>query len=290
MYLYVKQYYKPLFSILFWGASFIATKYSLNELTPVSIVFIRQVLAVLFLGTIAIKRKRSFAVRLKDHFWIVIIALIAAFHLWIQITGLKYTSATNTGWIIGITPVFIVILSMIFFNEKLNFSKGFGILLAFSGLILLISKGKITSLNFITHKGDFLVLASTVTWSIYSIVSKKATINYPPIMAIFYQFLMMALIVLPFIFSEKAFITFFHLSVKVWAAVLFLGILCSGVSYVFWVEALKEMDAGVVGAFLYLEPFVTVVTAWLLLNEEITILTLTSGLIIIFGVILVNRK
>jgi drug/metabolite transporter (DMT)-like permease len=53
---------------------------------------------------------------------------------------------------------------------------------------------------------------------------------------------------------------------------------------------MKEMDAGVVGAFLYLEPFVTVIAAWVLLNETITVLTLVSGLIIIGGVILVNRK
>jgi len=275
---------------LFWGASFIATKAALDELKPLSIVFIRQILGVLFLGIVALKRKRSFAIRPKEHFWVLILAIVAAFHLWIQVTGLKYTTATNTGWIIGITPVFIAVLSMIIFKEKLDAAKWFGILIAFAGLILLISKGDIASLNFITHKGDFLVLASAGTWGIYSIAGKKASINYPPIMTIFYQFLMMAVIVTPFILNENTFESFVHLSTVSWIAVLFLGILCSGVSYVFWVEAMKEMNVSVVGAFLYLEPFVTVVTAWVLLNEEIKILTLTSGLIIIFGVILVNRK
>jgi drug/metabolite transporter (DMT)-like permease len=225
MHFYFKRYYKPLLSVIFWGASFIATKAALRELNPLSIVFIRQILGVILLGIIAAKGKRSFAIKIKDHFWIIALALIASFHLWIQITGLKYTTATNTGWIIGGSPIFIVILSMIFFKEKLDAAKGLGIFIAFAGLILLISKGDISSLNFITHKGDFLVLASAGTWSIYSIVSKKATINYPPIMTIFYQFLMMALIVSPFVVSKNTFEIFLHLSGTGWTF-MFGGILC----------------------------------------------------------------
>jgi len=57
-----------------------------------------------------------------------------------------------------------------------------------------------------------------------------------------------------------------------------------------WAQALSEMSATRVGAFLYIQPFVTFFAAWFYLGEDITILTLVSGLIIIGGVILVNRK
>jgi drug/metabolite transporter (DMT)-like permease len=53
---------------------------------------------------------------------------------------------------------------------------------------------------------------------------------------------------------------------------------------------MNELPANKVGAFLYLEPFVTVFTAWLLLNENITLLMMISGIVIIIGVIMVNRK
>jgi EamA-like transporter family. len=75
-----------------------------------------------------------------------------------------------------------------------------------------------------------------------------------------------------------------------WFAVLFLGLICSGVSYVFWAQALKDMDSARVGSFLYFEPFVTIFTAWLILNEQITFVIVLSGVIITTGVILVNKK
>jgi drug/metabolite transporter (DMT)-like permease len=81
-----------------------------------------------------------------------------------------------------------------------------------------------------------------------------------------------------------------HLSFKTWSAVLFLGIFCSGVSYVLWAKSLSEMEATKTGAFLYFEPFVTVISAWLLLKENITALIIISGLIIMLGVYVVNRR
>ena len=53
---------------------------------------------------------------------------------------------------------------------------------------------------------------------------------------------------------------------------------------------MKELDSAKVGALLYFEPFITVIAAWLLLGEELTLSMLVSGIVIIVGVILVNRK
>jgi drug/metabolite transporter (DMT)-like permease len=55
--------------------------------------------------------------------------------LWIQVTGLKYTTASNTGWIIGITPVFMALLGYLFFREKLRIINIAGIAIAFFGLL-----------------------------------------------------------------------------------------------------------------------------------------------------------
>lgn len=282
--------WKPLLAVLFWGLSFIATKYALNEVKPLVIVFIRQLLGISYLGIVAVKRKRSFAINFKDQSAVFVLALIASFHLWIQVTGLQYTSASNTGWIIGITPVFMAILGFLIFKEKIAAVQLGGIVLAFAGLLLLVSKGDLGAINFISNKGDFLVLASSFTWSIYSIVSKKATVNYPPVMTIFYLFLTMSIILAPFTINRENILAVYSLSAEGWLAIIFLGIFCSGISYVLWAEAMKEMPASKVGAFLYIEPFVTVFAAWTLLSEQITVLTMISGVIIIGGVILVNRK
>lgn len=286
----VTRYWKPLLAMVFWGTSFIATKVALEELTPLMIIFFRLVFSISLLTVFALYTKRDFSIKLKSHLWILLLALIASFHLWIQVTGLKYTTAVNTGWIIGTAPVFIAILGSIFFKEKLTVLKISGTLIAFAGLLMLISKGDISKLSFISHKGDFLILASAFTWSVYSMVNKKITINYSPVMTILFLFIMMAIIVGPFAINNEYFLAISHMSFKVWGAVLFLGIFCSGISYVLWAKSLSEMEATKTGAFLYFEPFVTVIAAWLLLDEKITAIIIVSGLIIMLGVYLVNRR
>ncbi len=165
-----------------------------------------------------------------------------------------------------------------------------GAVIAFSGLLILISKGDLESLNFISNYGDLLVLGSAFTWSIYSFFGRKVTLNYPPSLTILYLFLTMFVLLSPITLSSEFFNNINLLSTIDWYGLVFLGIFCSGLAYVLWAEAMNELPANRVGAFLYLEPFVTVFTAWFLLNENITLLMIGSGIVIILGVIMVNRK
>lgn len=283
------KYWLPLPAIIFWGASFIATKYLLDELTPEAIISLRLILAIILLSLIALYTKKDFTINLKSHLWILLLALIAVFHLWIQITGLKFTTAANTGWIIGTAPIFMALLGLIFFKEKLTAVKITGIVIAMLGLLLLVGKGDITNIDLIKNKGDLLVLSSSFTWGIYSMINKKVSLNYSPMMTILYLFIMMAVIIIPFNFNSKTFNSVVHLSTIGWISILFLGLLCSGAAYVIWAYALRDMESAKVGAFLYFEPFVTVISAWLFLKEEITLLMLLSGLVITAGVFLVNK-
>jgi drug/metabolite transporter (DMT)-like permease len=280
----------PLLAILFWGASFIATKYLLAELTTETIISMRLILAITLLLSIALIQKRDFSINFKSHLYILVLAMIAVFHLWIQVTGLKFTTASNTGWIIGTAPIFMAILGLIFFKEKLNALKIIGIITATFGLLLLVGKGDLSNIDLIKNKGDLLVLSSSFTWGIYSMVNKKISLNYPPLMTILYLFIMMAIIIIPFTVSASSINSVKNLSGLGWIAILFLGLLCSGVSYVIWAYALREMESAKVGAYLYFEPFVTVLTAWIFLREEITLLMILSGLIITAGVFLVNKE
>lgn len=281
-------YWKPLTAVVVWGASFIATKIALEELAPLSIIFLRLILASIFLAVLAVYSNKKFTISWKNHGSIFILALIAAFHLWIQVTGMQYTTAANTGWIIGTAPIFMAIVGFVVFKESLSPIRIFGILLAFFGLLTLMSKGDFSSIDFLSNQGDFLILASAFTWSIYSAVNKKISLSYSPLLTVLFLFVMMAIIISPFSITADAIQSAKTLSAKGCIAILFLGIFCSGIAYVLWAQALKEMDSVKVGAFLYFEPFVTVFAAWILLKEEITFMMILSGIIISIGVLLVN--
>lgn len=284
------KYLLIILAVIFWGSSFIATKVALKELSPETIISLRLIIASVFLFITAIVYKKDFSINLKSHGIIFILALIAVFHLMIQVVGLNYTTASNTGWIIGTAPIFMAILAAIFFKEKIGLLKISGIIIAMIGLLLLIGKGNITNVDLIKNKGDLLVLASAFTWGVYSMVNKKISLSYPPLMTILYLFMMMAVIIIPFNLNEASVNSVVHLSLNGWVSILFLGLFCSGIAYVIWAYSLRDLESAKVGAFLYFEPIVTVFAAWVLLSESITFLMILSGGIITLGVVLVNKE
>jgi drug/metabolite transporter (DMT)-like permease len=276
--------------VFFWGLSFIATKQLLNEITPEMIIVMRLLLAILLLTGVLTFSGISFSIDKNNLKKILLLSAVSVFHLWIQITGLKFTSASNTGWIIGTAPIFMAILGYFYFKEKISGKKLLGIVIAFSGLLILVGKGNPFNVDLIKNIGDWLVLLSAFTWGIYSIINKKITLSYSPVKTIFYLFLIMMIIILPFNISKQNITSVINLSAIGWFSILFLGLLCSGVSYVIWAYLLREMSSAKVGAYLYIEPFITFLGAWILLKEEITLIMLISGVIITIGVYLVNRE
>ncbi len=81
-----------------------------------------------------------------------------------------------------------------------------------------------------------------------------------------------------------------RLSLPGWLGVIFLGVFCSGLAYIFWYDALQRLSVSRVGVFLYLEPLVAVVVAALVLGEAVLPAVLVGGGAILGGVWLVNRK
>jgi drug/metabolite transporter (DMT)-like permease len=72
-------------------------------------------------------------------------------------------------------------------------------------------------------------------------------------------------------------------------ALLFLGIACSGLGYLFWYGALERIEATRVAAVLYLEPLVTLATASVLLGEPVGFFTVAGGALVVGGVAIVQR-
>ncbi|OGO18925.1 MAG: hypothetical protein A2Z14_05215 [Chloroflexi bacterium RBG_16_48_8] len=72
-------------------------------------------------------------------------------------------------------------------------------------------------------------------------------------------------------------------------AILFLGIACSGLAYIFWYQALSVIDATQAGVFLYFEPIVTVLLAWPILGEKMSLGGIIGGMGILLRVWAVNR-
>ncbi|HRU24199.1 MAG TPA: DMT family transporter, partial [Candidatus Latescibacteria bacterium] len=75
-----------------------------------------------------------------------------------------------------------------------------------------------------------------------------------------------------------------------WAADLFLGLGCTAAAYLLWTKALQVMEATKVAVFLYLIPVLGIAWGWLYLDEPVSWWLVAGAALVIFGVVLANRK
>lgn len=284
-----------LWSIIFWGFSFIATKVALREVHPVALLAIRFGIGASLLLLFQIRKDRGFlsAFSSKDWVSIVFLAIVGiAGHNLLQAYGLLYTTAINTGWIIAIQPIFIALSARLFLREKITWRRILGIVLGFSGILLIISKGlfSLSLFRIASTFGDLLVLCSALTWAAFTVGGRGFLSRFSPLAAIAPIMAVGCLLTVLFnsLKGEWSFIC--HLSLAAWMGILFLGVFCSGLAYFFWYSALEKKDSSLIGMYLYLEPFVTLIGAFLLLNESIQWITLLGGGMTLSGVYLATWK
>jgi len=277
-------------AVAFWGLSFIATKKVLPYLTPSEIITVRLLLGTPVLFAVAKLKGVRFKFEAGDRTVIIIAAIILGAHFLIQTLGLNFTTATNTAWLIATIPAFVAILSRIFLKERLNPRKIAGIILGTAGVILLVSRGKIGRLDWLYSIGDWLVLSTCITWSVYTIITRNITRKYSPLAlsAVILLIPAVSLILVTVIGTPLS--KFYNLPPGIIGWLLFLGIACLGLAHWFWLEGLSRKGAVEVGAYLYLEPVVTTIAAGPLLGERLGPIVVTSVLLILIGVYLIQRK
>lgn len=281
-----------LLAVVLWGISFVATKAALRELSPVVLIFSRFGLGTLLLLAILLVRRQPIVPPRSAWPTLVLLGFVGVFvHQMLQAYGLVFTSAVNTGWLIGLIPIWSALLSGIFLKERFGAAKLGGLALGFAGALLVVTRGRFGAgvLELPATRGDFLVLASTLNWAVYTILG-RATLgrlgaSRTTTAAMFLGWLMLA----PLFAQERGWRALQALSPAGWGSVLFLGIGCSGLGYLFWYEALEHLEPSRVAAFLYLEPLVTLCAAMLLLGETIHVTTVLGGVLVLSGVILVQR-
>ena len=284
-----------LWAIIFWGLSFIATKVALREVHPFILVTLRYGIGALLLLLVQCGRDKGFLKTFSSRDWIQIFLLAAVGVSGIgllQAYGLLYTTAINTGWIIAINPILITLAARLFLGEVISVRKISGILLGFSGIFLIMSKGVFSfSLFRLTSTlGDLLVLASALGWTAFTVGGKGFLSRFTPLAAIAAIMISGFLITLPLSILKGGWRYLPHLSPFTWAGIFFLGIFCSGLGYLFWYSALEKKDSSFVGMYLYLEPLVTLIGACFVLGEEIRWITLAGGGMTLVGVYLATRR
>lgn len=277
-------------AVVAWGWSFIAAKICLEYMTPIELVGLRLLVGVPAMFAVAAFRRIRFDVSSAVRARLLVASGILTIHFIIQAIGLKYTSATNTAWIIAVIPLALVIMSYLFLGERVDGNDKLGIGVASAGILVLVSGGELGSLGWVGSVGDWLILASAHTWALYTVVTRNALRGRDSLAVTSSILLPACLVLLIYMIATSNWSKFMHLPAQPVVAMLYLGFISLAVAHWFWQEGVSRIGAARAGLFLYFEPLATTALAVPLLHEHFGVSSVIGGLLVLSGVYLSQRR
>lgn len=205
--------------------------------------------------------------------------------------GLELSTPINSGVIITLSPVLVLILSYFFLKEKITVKKILGILIGFSGAVFLIlnsSKTGINAPNIPLGNSFFLLNASA--YAGYLIIVKPLTRKYNIFTLMKWLFLIGLILSTPITFNQFIEVKWTELP---WFAIWRMGYVVIGttfLTYLFNIYALKKLSPTTVGSFIYLQPIITILFALITANDTLDTTKILSCILVFIGVYLVSFK
>ena len=215
--------------------------------------------------------------------------IILALHFIVQIAGMETTSASNTAWIISVSPLAIVLLSSLVLHEPVGLATTAGLTVASAGIVLLVSRGRVTELGWLRSTGDWLILASAHTWAIYTVTTRNLSRRRPALAVTFVVLLIATIVAAVFVLAWGDLGRVGSLTPRGVAALLYLAIPGLVIGQWFWQEGVAQLGASQAALYLYLEPIATLALAIPLLGEPFGLAAAIGGALVLIGVYVGQR-
>lgn len=204
--------------------------------------------------------------------------------------GADTTSATNIGLIYAASPILIVILARVFYDEPLTWLQGAGVLLSLIGVVAIVCRGEwqvLARLRF--APGDLWIVAAMAAWAVYSILLRHRR-SALPMMPRFAAIVGGGILVLlPFTVMEGLAGELPSLTPASFLTVGFLAVFASFGAYQVYGLVQRSLGAGPTSLLMYLIPVYNGVLAYLLLGEELRSYHLIGAALVLPGIFLATR-
>ena len=285
--------------VTIWGSTFVFTKMLLLAgLTPAQIFTFRFFIAyILLLAWDMWRQKKSFRLFCsspKDELLMVALGITGgSLYFLAENAAMLYTTATNTSLIVCSCPLFAMLLVALFYrqSEPITRTKAIGSVVACLGMAVVVLNG-----HFVLHlspKGDLLAFSACLCWAFYSLLMKSAIEHYSTVFITRKVFIYGLLTMIPYYLlwpeeADPSILQLFNFSILF--NLLFLGIVASLVCFLVWNWVIKKLGAVVATNWVYFNPITTIIFAWWLLNEQITVWFLLGTVLILVGMCLADRK
>jgi drug/metabolite transporter (DMT)-like permease len=272
-------------AVIAWSSAFVGIRFALREISPGPLVFLRFLVAsVCFLCFVAAKQVRL--PQRRDVPQLLLISFLGqAVYQFSLSFAQKRITAGAAGVLIALVPVLSAVFAIPVLKERLSSRAWIGMVTSFAGVVL-ISFGANGSVHF--EPMSLLGVVAAASSAGYFVLQKPWLTRYTPLELTAYGIwtgMFTTLIFMPELPS-----IFRGASASTLLTVIYLGVVPTALGYTLWSYALSHSPASQVSSFLYLEPIVTFLLAWMLLRETPTLAAIVGTVFILVGVSLVNKR
>ncbi|KAA9022600.1 DMT family transporter [Niallia endozanthoxylica] len=277
-----------LLTSLLWSGDFVVGKFLVGHASSMTLTNLRWMIAVVCLLPIVwIQEKRILPTK-RSIIPLVLMGLtgVVLYNVFMFL-ALERTDAMNVGLLSTLNPVSIAIFSFLLVGEKIRPLQMAAMVLSFFGVVIVLSRGEVQRLLTLDFNvGDFWMLAAVALWGLYSVFGKWAMRETSPLMSTLYSAIFGILILLPFNLSS---FTVTNVNPSFIWSVLYMGVLSTVVSMVFWNIGVQKLGGTTAGMFLNFNPIFTAILSFLVLGEQMTWTQFFGSVVVITGCYLFGR-
>lgn len=276
-----------------WGGTFIAGRIAAPQVPHFTLAALRFWSAFLVLFPMAWWFEGRLP-RLKrlDLFYALLISLFGlVFYNLFFLGALELISASRTALVVALNPIITAVAMAFVFKERLAAHRWVGILLALTGVCIVLAKGDLMQIVQRVGQGEMLMFGGATCWAIYTIVSRltlQGTSGLSPLMLTTLTTLIGATILSVGIPKEWDAWTAQSVSWSAWASILYLGIGGTALGFFWYAQALTKLPAARAAVFNNLVPVFGVIFGTGLLDEPLSLAMVIGGVVALAGVSLTN--
>lgn len=273
---------------LFWAGNFVLGRAVHLDVPPLGLSFWRWLTALVIILPFAIPHWKASRQVIREH-WFILLVLsvfsVACFNTMIYL-GLQTAPASNSILLQSACPVLILIISWLFFKEKVTLLQGAGMLVSLFGVVVVVTEGSpsaIMGMDFL-NVGTAWILLAVLCWAIYSSLLRLRPEGLSPFGFFALTVLVGVIVLFPFYLYETFSGRGMPLNLISVGSVLYVGIFPSILSYLFWNKAISELGAARAGQFIHLVPAFGITMAILFLGEPLQGFHFSGFLLILGGI------
>jgi len=273
---------------MLWGFNGVAIKVSNAGIAPIFCAGIRSVIAVLGLSVwMKVNRMRLFPGNVLDG---LVVGILFGVEFALLFSSLLYTTVSSAWILLYSTPFFHTLGAHYFLKgDRITIHKGIGLIMAFVGIVLLLSK-HLGVPSLIQLGGDMCALGAALLWAVTTIYIKRRLVGkVSHHHTLFYQtvFSIPILFLLSILFQEAP---IQRIDALILSSVLFQGIIIAFISYLVWFYLVHAYPVSLLSAFTFLTPVFATISGVIFINEPLTLTLVCSLILVSLGIYVVNLR